>query len=419
MDTTAHLLLILATVIVLGRVVGWAFGYIGQPPVIGEVVAGIMLGPSLLGQIAPGAPAWLLPAQVAPFLREIAQLGVILFMFLIGLELNAGRLKQRAWAAVAISHAGIVVPLVLGAGLGVVLHEEFAPTGVPVMSFALFLGAAMAITAFPVLARILTDRGMSTTELGIMALACAAADDLTAWCLLAFVAGIARAEVQGAFVVVLLSLAYVAAMVVVVRPICHAWVSRYRGDDLPAGVIALVLVAVLLSALTTELIGIHGLFGAYLLGAVIPHDSGVARAMNRKLKDLVTILLLPAFFAFTGMRTEIGLLASVEHWLICALIIAVATAGKFGGAYVAARLTGMGWRDSAALGLLMNTRGLMELIALNMGLDMGVISPTVYAMMVLMALATTMATSPLLYLVNRRPLAPREGPTFARREAHG
>ena len=402
MDTTAHLLLTLATVIVLGRIVGWAFGYIGQPPVIGEVIAGIMLGPSLLGQIAPGAPEWLLPPRVAPFLREVAQLGVILYMFLVGLELNASRLKQRAWATIAISHASIVVPFMLGVGLGLVLHKEFADD-VPVTNFALFLGAAMAITAFPVLARILTDRGMSKTDLGVMALACAAAGDLTAWCLLAFVVGVARAEVQGVVIVVLLSLAYVAAMFVVVQPICLRWASRYHGDDLPRGAIALVFVAVLLSALATELIGIHGLFGAFLLGAVIPHDSAVARVMTRKLEDLVTILLLPAFFAFTGMRTEIGLVSSLEDWLVCALIILVATAGKFGGAFISARLTGIGWRDAAALGLLMNTRGLMELIALNIGLDMGIISPTVYAMMVLMALATTMATSPLLHLVTPRP----------------
>jgi Kef-type K+ transport system membrane component KefB len=232
-----------------------------------------------------------------------------------------------------------------------------------------------------------------------MALTCAAAGDLSAWCLLAFVVGAAQADVGAGIAVVGWALVYVSAMFLVVRPVFRMFAARCNGDPLPPGAVALVLVALLLSALATELIGIHALFGAFLLGAVIPHDSAIARVMPHKIEDLVTILLLPAFFAFSGMRTEIALISGLDKWLLCGVIVIVATAGKFGGACVAARLTGLGWRPAAALGVLMNTRGLMELIALNIGLDIGVISPTVYAMMVLMALVTTMATAPLLHFL--------------------
>ncbi len=261
---------------------------------------------------------------------------------------------------------------------------------------------ATSITAFPVLARILTDRHMHRTHLGVIALGCAAANDVTAWCLLAFVVGVAQARVGAAVAVLGLTVAYIILMVLVVRPLAGHFLARVGPDGLTPGVAAVVFGALLLSALATEAIGIHALFGAFLLGAIIPHDSILARVFTQKLDDLVTVLLLPAFFAFTGMRTEIGLVVGAELWLLCGLIILVATAGKFGGTFVAARLTGLGSRDAASLGVLMNTRGLMELIALNIGLDLKVITPTLFAMMVLMALATTMATAPLLQLLTPR-----------------
>jgi Kef-type K+ transport system membrane component KefB len=284
------------------------------------------------------------------------------------------------------------------------LYPRLSHSGVPFTSFALFMGVAMSITAFPVLARILTDRGIQKTQLGVVALGCAATDDVTAWCLLAFVVGVAQAKIGGAFAVLGLTLAYIAVMFLVVRPAATRFFARYTAeDDLTPNLVALVFAALLISALITEYIGIHAVFGAFLLGAIIPHDSPVARALTGKLEDLVTILLLPAFFAFTGMRTEIGLVSGYEQWLVCGLIILVATAGKFGGTLVAGRLTGLAWRDATALGLLMNTRGLMELIVLNIGLDLNVISPTLFAMMVVMALVTTMAASPLLALVSPVP----------------
>jgi Kef-type K+ transport system membrane component KefB len=331
----------------------------------------------------------------------IAQLGVVLYMFVVGLELNANKLKDQMHAAVAISHVSIIAPFLLGAILALWLHPIYAPAGVSFTSFSLFLGVAMAITAFPVLARILTDREMDGTKLGTVAMACAAADDATAWCLLALVVGIVQTDVTDALRVAGFSLVFIAGMFLVVRPLLHSWCKRLdqQRGPLPQYILILGLVGVLLSALATEVIGIHAIFGAFLAGAMIPHGSRLANELSVRLRDSVTILLLPAFFAFTGMRTQIGLVSGWENWLACGLIIFVATLGKFGGTVAAARFAGISWRDSAALGTLMNTRGLMELIVLNIGLDLGVISPTLFAMMVLMALATTMATSPVLSLL--------------------
>jgi Kef-type K+ transport system membrane component KefB len=398
-EVLAHVLIALAAVLIVGRVLGLLFRYVGQPPVIGEVIAGLMLGPSLLGAVWPEAAQFILPASVAPYLGVIAQLGVILYMFLVGLELNPGALRQRAGATISISQASIVVPFLFGAGLALILYPRLANNHVPFTSFALFLGVATSITAFPVLARILTDRHLQKTPLGILALGIAAINDLAAWCLLAFAIGVAQARVGGAFIVLGLTVAYIAVMVLLVRPIAGRFLARFDAAPLTPGVVAAVFAALLLSSLATELIGIHAIFGAFLLGAIIPHDSAIAQAFTRQLENLVTVLLLPAFFAFTGMRTRIGLVAGLEQWVLCGLIVLVAIGGKLGGTLLAARLSGLGWREAAALGLLMNTRGLMELIALNIGLDMNVISPTLFAMMVLMALGTTLATAPLLHLV--------------------
>ena len=398
-NTLLHVLLALAAVVLAGRLLGRLFIRVGQPPVIGEVIAGILLGPSLLGRVAPDIASYVLPSSVAPFLGVIAQLGVILYMFIVGLQLNAGHLRSRAHATVAISHASIVAPFVLGSLLALFLYPRLSTSDVSFTSFALFMGVAMSITAFPVLARILTDRGMAATELGVIALTCAAADDVTAWCLLAFVVGVAQAKVQGALLVTVLAIAFIATMFLVVRPLAARLLSRSAGRPPGREAVAVALVCVLISALTTEWIGIHGIFGAFLFGVVIPHDSALARVMIERLEDLVLILLLPAFFAFTGMRTRIDLVSGVSHWLICGLVILVATTGKFAGTFGAARLSGIDWRGAASLGILMNTRGLMALIVLDAGLNIGVISPTLFAMMVIMAVVTTMATTPMLSLV--------------------
>jgi Kef-type K+ transport system membrane component KefB len=399
-NTLLHVLIALAAVVLAGRLLGRLFARVGQPPVIGEVIAGILLGPSLLGRVAPDIAAYVLPPSVAPFLGVIAQLGVMLYMFMVGLQLNASLLRSRAHATVAISHASIVAPFALGSLLALFLYPRLSTSDVSFTSFALFIGVAMSITAFPVLARILTDRGMAATELGVIALTCAAADDVTAWCLLAFVVGVAQAKVRGALLVTVLAIAFIATMFLVVRPLVARLLSRSSGRPPDRDAVALTLVCVLISALTTEWIGVHGIFGAFLFGVVIPHDSALARVLIERLEDLVLILLLPAFFAVTGMRTRIDLVSDVSQWLICGLVILVATTGKFAGTFGAARLSGIDWRGAASLGILMNTRGLMALIVLDAGLNIGVISPTLFAMMVIMAVVTTVATTPMLSLVS-------------------
>ncbi|MBX9678560.1 MAG: cation:proton antiporter [Gemmataceae bacterium] len=411
MDVVAHVVATLAAIIATGFVFSRLLRYLGQPAVVGEMVAGIVLGPSLLGAISPETFHLLIPSsandphgQVPAALKAVSQLGVILYMFLVGLELNAARIARRAHAAVAVSHASIVAPFVLGTGLALWLYPRFSHQGVPFTSFALFMGVAMAITAFPVLARILSDRGLDKTELGNIALGCAAADDVTAWCLLALVVGVAQAEPGNAIWVIGGAVAFISLMLFAIRPLLRRWVRIWdtRTDPLPSYAIPGMFLAVLLASLCTETIGIHAVFGAFLVGAVVPHDSRIARDMTAKLKEPVTILFLPAFFAYTGMRTQIRLVEGWDGWLWCGAIILVATVGKFGGTFVAARLTGFITRDSAALGMLMNTRGLMELIVLNIGLDLGVISPTLFAMMVVMALATTAATSPVLHVLETK-----------------
>ncbi|MBX9583904.1 MAG: cation:proton antiporter [Gemmataceae bacterium] len=404
-DVVLHVLATLAAVIGLGFALGRLFRYLGQPPVIGEVVAGILLGPSLLGAISPEAMHWLIPGpdadpggQVRAALKAVAQLGVVLYMFLVGLDLDAGKLRHQAHSTVAISHASIVAPFVLGSGLALVLYPRLSHQGVPFTSFALFLGTALSVTAFPVLARILADRRLEQTEAGTVALGCAAADDVTAWCLLAFVVGVAQAEVGAAAATTAGAVGFILAMFFVVRPVA-AWACRKvegSTDRLPPAAVPVVLVAVLVCALATEAIGVHAVFGAFLLGAVLPHNGRLAREVTARLKDVVTVLLLPAFFALAGLRTEVGLIAGWENWLLCGLIVLVATLGKWGGTCAAARFSGYDRRTALALGAMMNTRGLMGLIVLDLGLGLGVISPALFAMMVLMALVTTMATAPAL-----------------------
>jgi Kef-type K+ transport system membrane component KefB len=398
-DILRHVLFALATIIILGRGLGKLFTYVGQPRVIGEMVAGILIGPSLLGRISPATMNYVIPPEIMSYLGVISQIGIVLYMFLIGIELNAGLLRSQAHTTVAISHASIVTPFLLGAALALWLFPTLAPAGVPFTSFALFMGIAMSITAFPVLARILTDRRIDKTSLGVIALSCAATDDVTAWCLLAFVIGVARSDIHSAFITILLAFGFIVVMFVIIRPIAVRLIGTDLSPHRSSRVTTRLFVAVLLSACVSELIGVHAIFGAFLLGAVIPHDSPVAQDFTHKLEGIVKILLLPAFFAYTGMRTQIGLVSGTTEWLFCGAIILAATVGKFGGTYVAAKLTGLDWRMSAALGVLMNTRGLMELIVLNIGLELGVISPALFAMMVLMALVTTMTTTPILHLL--------------------
>jgi Kef-type K+ transport system membrane component KefB len=399
-DVLMHVLLALVVVIVLARAVGSLFGYFQQPPVVGEIIAGLLLGPSLLGRVAPSVATYLFSPTVIPMLGTLAEIGVVLYMFLVGLELDITLLRRRGHAAVAISHASIVVPFLCGAVLALYLYPHLSTQSVTFTSFSLFLGVSMSVTAFPVLARILTDRRMHKSRMGAMTLTCAAVDDVTAWCLLAVVVSIVKARSAGAIWTIAMALTFIAVLLLVVRPLMVRLTSIYgnRGR-LTQGVMAVLFVALLMSALFTDLIGIHAVFGAFALGAVIPHDSGMARDLTDRLEDLLVVLLLPAFFAFTGLRTQLSLVSGLSQWVMCGLIVIVASVGKFGGSALAARLTGLNWRDSSALGILMNTRGLVELIVLNIGLDLGVISPELFAMLVIMALVTTFATTPVLHLL--------------------
>ncbi|HEX6746593.1 MAG TPA: cation:proton antiporter [Longimicrobium sp.] len=396
------LLVQIAVVVVAARAVGLLFRRIAQPQVMGEMVAGILLGPSLLGWAAPGLSRALFPAESLGFLNSISQVGLLVFMFLVGLELNPRLLRGRGYTALVTSHASITIPFFLGALLAIHLYPRLSDQGVGFTGFALFMGAAMSVTAFPVLARILTERNLLRTRVGAVALACAAVDDVTAWCILAGVVALVRAQHAAMpwWATVFGSAAFVAAMIFAARPLLARLERRYERDGrVTQDVLAIVFLVTLASAWTTEALGIHALFGAFLAGAVMPRGEGFVHALTGKLEDVTVVLLLPLFFAFTGLRTRIGLVEGAEMWGFCALIVLVAVAGKLGGGAVAARMTGMSWREAGAIGTLMNTRGLMELVILNIGLDIGVISPAVFAMMVLMALATTFMTSPLLEVV--------------------
>lgn len=394
-----HVLLCLAAVTLVARFFGGVFRrYLGQPAVMGEILAGLLLGPSVLGALWPAAYGYLLPASTAPFLGVIAKIGVVLFMFLVGLELDPRHVRGNAARLALISHASIVMPFALGTLVAAWSYEHYAPAGTTFPVFALFLGVSLSVTAFPVLARILHDRRVQSTTLGSAAMACAAIGDVTAWVILALVAGVASAQGTATLQTVLYVLAYGLFMWVAVRPLLARFVAHVEASATPLSHTnqAIVLSALLLSAAATEAIGIHALFGAFLLGAMIPHDGRLAEGVRARLQDVVVVLFLPAFFVVTGMRTQLGLLSDARDWAVCAGIVAVATLGKFGGTYVAARWSGLAVRRSAALGILMNTRGLMELIVLNLGLDLGVLSPSLFAMLVLMALVTTFATTPLL-----------------------
>ena len=406
LPTLSLLLAQLGVILLVCRVAGAAVRRIGQPAVVGEMLAGILLGPSLLGWIAPEWSAALFPAASLGFLSALAQVGLVLFMFLVGLELDWSSLRDRAHAAVITSHASIGVPMLLGVLLATTLFPAFAPQGVRFAPFALFLGAAMSVTAFPVLARIIKERSLQGTRLGSMAIACAAVDDVTAWLLLAGVAVIARAE--GATTPLWISLAGTAAYVLVMSTIVKRMLERLgahvrRTGTVSADVLGALVLLVLASAFTTELLGIHALFGAFLVGALAPRDLSLVTAVRVRLEDVMVVVLLPIFFAFTGLRMQVGLLGSGEAIGLTLLVISVAVLGKFGGSALAARAAGVPIRESLALGALMNTRGLMELVILNVGLDVGVITPTIYTMMVIMALVTTAMTTPLLDRILVRP----------------
>ena len=396
------LLMQIIVILILAGLFRRLFRSIHQPPVMGEMIAGIVLGPSVLGLISPEAMTFLFPASSLETLRLLSQIGVVLFMFIVGMELNVQHVREKGSAAVMISHASIIVPFLLGSTLSLFLYRDLAPTGTSFTAFALFIGVAMSITAFPVLARILEDRNMTHTLLGSMALTCAAVDDVTAWCILALVIAIVKSTgIAGSVITVGLTVVFALAMMLLVRPQLARVIKDPDSQQHRRRLIPLVLAFVLACALMTETIGIHALFGAFIAGVVMPPSTEFRIFLKDKLESFGSYALLPLFFAFTGLRMQVGLLNDWYGWLLCAVIILVAIAGKLGGSMLMSRWTGMSWPRSFSVGVLMNTRGLVELVVLNIGYDLGILSGRIFAMMVLMALVTTFMTGPLLSLVRK------------------
>ncbi|MES2240572.1 MAG: cation:proton antiporter [Bacteroidota bacterium] len=398
----AILLAQIVTIILVARLFGWIFRKIGQPSVIGEMIAGIVLGPSLVGMYFPEFSAVLFPKESLGNLQFLSQIGLIFFMFVIGMELDLKVLKNKAHDAVVISHASIVIPFALGLTLAYFIYPIFAPMGVAFSSFGLFLGIAMSITAFPVLARIVQEREMQKTKLGTIAITCAAADDITAWCILAVVIAIVKAgSFTSALYVIGLAILYVIVMLKIVRPFLkRVGDLNSTRESLNKPVVAIFFITLLFSSYASELIGIHALFGAFLAGAIMPENNKFRNIFIEKVEDVSIIVLLPLFFVFTGLRTQIGLLNDPYLWKVTAIIIAVAVVGKFFGSAFAAKFVGQSWKDSLAIGALMNTRGLMELVVLNIGYDLGVLSTEIFTMMVIMALVTTFMTGPALDFID-------------------
>jgi len=396
------LVLQIAVILAVCRLMGSLFRLIHQPRVVGEMFAGIMLGPSLLGWIAPGFSAYLFPPSSLGFLNALSQVGVVIFMFLVGLGINPKELKHQGHAAVLTSHVSITAPFVLASFLALYLYPKVSDDSVAFTSFALFMGAAMSITAFPVLARILTERDLLGSRLGTVAIACAAVDDVTGWCILAYIVVLIRSAHTTNSIGMTVGglIAFALIMIYGVRRLLQRFetIHRERGA-LSENLLAFMLLLVLSSALCTEWLGLHLLFGAFLMGAIMPKEPKFVRYVLDRFETVTVTLLLPLFFAFTGLRTNIGLVSGQEMWMYCALIILVATTGKLGGSALASWLSGMPLREAAGLGTLMNTRGLMELVILNIGLDIKVISPALFSMMVLMALVTTFMTTPVLELI--------------------
>lgn len=403
------LLIQIIAVLLMVRLFGFLFKHIGQPGVIGEIVAGIVLGPSVLGYFFPDVFQALFPPESLTNLELLSQVGLVLFMFVIGMELDFSVLKNKINETLVISHAGILVPFFLGIVASYWIYEEYAAAQTAFLPFALFIGISMSITAFPVLARIIQERNMTKTSLGTLAIASAANDDVTAWCLLAIVIAIAKAGTfASALYAIGLTALYIIIMFMVVRPFLKKVGEVYANQEvINKTFVALILLILIISSTLTEIIGIHALFGAFMAGVVMPPSIGFRKVMMEKVEDIALVFFLPLFFAFTGLRTEIGLINSPALWGVCLLLITVAVAGKLGGCAVAARLVGESWKDSFTIGTLMNTRGLMELVALNIGYEMGVLPPSIFVILVIMALVTTFMTTPLLHLVER---------IFARRE---
>jgi Kef-type K+ transport system membrane component KefB len=399
-STVARLLLAVAVIVGVCAAVGVLCRRIGQPPVVGEIATGIVLGPSVFGAVWPAGYVTLFGPAVTRQIDTLAQLGVVLFVFVAGLELSPRLLRGKGDVALVVSHVSIAVPFLFGVALAVPAFPVFAPAHVGFLPFALFLGVSMSITALPVMARILADRGMYRSHVGVVALTSALVDDVTAWTMLVLVVAMTRGHTPGEVLAMIALTATFAAAVLLVVP----WTSARLGSRME-GTALLVPVSVgvaLLCAAATDRIGVHAIFGAFLLGIACPADHPAFTAVRERVGGITTTLLLPLFFAYSGLRTDLRSIGTDPRlWLWCVVILAFATAGKLGAAALAARTIGVAWRPALSIGALMNCRGLTELVILNVGLELGVLNPSLFTIMVLMALGSTAMTAPLLGLLGR------------------
>lgn len=391
-----RLLLTIAAILVVTRLFGALLRLVGQPSVVGEITAGLVLGPSVLGRFFPEMSAWLFPADAISALETLSQFGVILFMFLVGREMPLDLFRRSGATALALAQASTAIPFLFGVVLAVVALNDYRASGTPMPALALFVGVALAITAFPVLARILREQGIAETPVGALGLATAGVGDTIAWLLLMVVSAvIGTGSTHSAIAACALMVGYGAALLTVVRPAMPWLVARWERSGQPA-VAAGLLCLVFASAWITETIGAHVIFGAVLAGLAVPRDSSVVRDVLGKVEDLTMWLLLPLFFAVVGLELDLAALGEAEDWAVLGLIVLVAGAGKIVGVAVFARMLGHGWRPSAGLGLMMNCRGVTELVVLQIGLSLGVLSPRLFTMLACMALVTTAITAPLL-----------------------
>ena len=396
---TGQILLQLIAILLVVQAFGYLCSFIGQPRVIGEILAGLALGPSLLGAFWPGLKIQLFPAAALPTLQTLGDIGLVLYMFSLGARLDTHLMLRQSRTAIVTSISTILLPLLLGALLGFFLFPGLAGQHANLVSFILLVGTAMAVTAFPVLARLLAEKDMLGTRVGMLALTCAAIDDVIAWCLLATVVALIHARgLTSLLLTIGLTILFIGFMLGMLRPLL-AYVDRSIQSK--QVLVALSIILLLLSAYATNAIGIHPVFGAFLMGIILPRRT-VFIEQVRSLDQVNNLLFLPLFFVYSGLRTQIGLISAPALWLICLLVLAVACAGKILSGSLSVRWMGESWRESLSLGVLMNTRGLVDLIVLNIGLDLGVLSPTLFAMLVIMAIVTTMMASPLLPLLGYR-----------------
>jgi Kef-type K+ transport system membrane component KefB len=403
---TGQILLQIIAVLLISQLFSYICHLLGQQWVIGEILAGLALGPSLLGWLFPGLELYLFPADTLPTLQTLGDIGLILYMFSLGMKFDINMLLQQSKRAFIVSLSGILLPFILGAILSCFLYPGLAGPNASFVSFALLIGTAMAITAFPVLARMLTERNMLETRIGSLVLTSASVDDVAAWCLLALV--VATVHVQGLFSEMLLIgkvILFLTTMLFVVRPL-FKYVMKYISSQHMQIVLSIVIL--LLSAFITNTIGIHPIFGAFIAGVIMPRQVALTGQFH-SIDKVNNCIFLPIYFVFSGLQTHLGLIHGQDLWLICLLIFAIACAGKLVGGTLSTRLMGDSWREAISVGILMNTRGLVELIVINIGLQLGVLSPTLFVMLVIMAVLTTMITSPLITLFNHEAVQPVQG----------